>query len=274
MPIRYCAIAGCNLQYTDGIPKLCWPRFEMLSLIEKLVEKLATRTTFASFILGLLVAVITASIVGLAFHEIDDIWTLKFSQNSGFTTIIAFVASFLITTLMAFILFIKEGEDYFTPIRKSLKGTWAVYYTDWQIDNSGRINPKKENDTATIGISLSTRKLFIASSLHNHEVFNDYERNIEDISLNVKSNPIKLTYSHRLSAQTRSGKIVEGNIFVMLDVFLDDSTNNPTKMTGTWYDLDQEFNRAKAEYYKEIHPNCNFEQIPASGSIEYIRLTK
>jgi hypothetical protein len=209
------------------------------------------------------------SIAGASFGEISSLWPPTFAPAPPrHVTLPAFVVAFLSITPVAYIFLLKEGEDYLTPLRKQLRGTWAVYYQDWQVNAMGQVISKEENDIAKIDINVVARKLYIHSSLHNSDVFKDYDRNIENISINATSKPIEIILFYRLNLSTHSGALLEGDVFVKLTLEFDEN-NKPIRMAGRWYDLDGGFARSKREFFKQLIGKEPVGEFEASGTLRY-----
>ena len=241
----------------------------MWEFFSRLAERIFAKTTLVSFLLALILAVLVSATAGASFGELSSLFPPTFSQAPPrHVTLPALVVTFLIIMPVAYILLIKEGEDYLTPLRKQLRGTWSVYYQDWQVNAKGEVISKEENDIAKIGINVVTRKLCIHSSLHNHDVFNNENKDIENIAINATSEPIELIFFYRLSLTTRDGATLEGDIFVRLDLEFNEA-NQPVKMTGKWYDLDGRFAKSKREFFNRLLSKEPVGEFGPSGTVRY-----
>lgn len=244
----------------------------MWEAIKSATDKLVSRTTVASFIIGAITAAIIASVVSLSLGEVDFVWPPSIKRPPAYGFMISFILSYVISTFISYILMLREGEDYLTPLRKSIKGNWAVHYADWQPNAAGNVVPQIENDIAKIGIGLQTRKLYIKLNIANHQVFGSFDTIIEDISLNSQSKPMRITYTHKFSVDVSDGTRVEGDVLVRLDILLDDVTQQPVKLVGTWYDLDHVFMAHKSKHYTALSPNRLAGQFKPFGMIEFKRI--
>jgi hypothetical protein len=202
----------------------------MWDFLSETLKGVFQKTTAASFILALIAAIVLAVIAGLSFGEITNVWPPSMTGGrSRHITLACFVIAFLVLMPVFYIMILKEGDDYLTPLRNQLKGNWSVYYQDYEVGPTGAIISTEQNDTAKLDINVVTRKLYIQSKLHNHPVFEDYERNIENISLNPSAKPIELIFFYRLALKTRDGRSLEGDTFVKLYLEFDEQ-NKPVRM--------------------------------------------
>jgi hypothetical protein len=244
----------------------------MWDFFSGLLDRVLAKTTLISFVLGVLAAAIISAIAGASFGELSSIWPPTFAlAPPRHLTLPAFVVTFLVIMPVSYILLLKEGEDYLTPLRKQLRGTWSVYYQDWEVNAKGEVVSKEAYDTAKVDINVVTRKLYIHSSLHSHEVFKDYERNIDNISINPSSKPIELIFFYRLSLTARDGPTLEGDIFVRLALEFNEA-NKPVKMTGRWYDLGGSFAKSKQEFYSRLLSKEPVGEFEKSGTVRYEKL--
>jgi hypothetical protein len=230
------------------------------------------KTTAASFILALIAALVIAVIAGLSFGELTSIWPPAIADGpSRHIMLTGFVIAFLVLMPVFYILILKEGDDYLTPLRQELKGNWSVFYQDWEVGPTGDVISTEQNDTAKLDINVVTRKLYIQSRLHNHPVFENYERNIESISINPSARPIEVIFFYRLGLKTRNGRSLEGDTFVKLLLEFDEQ-NKPVRMIGRWYDLDGEFAASKKQYYETLTGKTLPNEFRTSGEIRYEKL--
>jgi hypothetical protein len=107
-------------------------------------------------------AIVLAVIAGLSFGEITNVWPPSMTGGrSRHITLACFVIAFLVLMPVFYIMILKEGDDYLTPLRNQLKGNWSVYYQDYEVGPTGAIISTEQNDTAKLDINVVTRKLYI-----------------------------------------------------------------------------------------------------------------
>jgi hypothetical protein len=244
----------------------------MWETVRLAITKIGTRTTVISVLLGILVALVIEISFLVVTKNLDRMWPPTVAQQS-YLALAILVISILVFMPMTYLMLLREGDDLLTPLRKALNGSWRVEYQDYSYDPNGKVVSTTEIDTMKIGISSSTRKLYMASSLHGHPVFEDYDRTIDNIAINDTTQPSKLIYYYELTIRTRDHHEISGPIFCQMAIEFDEKAK-PYQLIGKWYDLDGSFSRSKEAFLKaKFNRNAQFAgTFPESGDLKFFKL--
>jgi hypothetical protein len=161
----------------------------------------------------------------------------------------------------------NEGEDYFSPLRKSLSGKWALTYQEWDYNDSGGIKEDSRNENATFGIDKLTKKLFVIITVTNHPIFGSATQRVDGVAITSKAG-VKQLYYYDNFILSKGNNSFHGVSFVLVTI-KENQQGNPEELLGTWYDLNGEFAAYRAADFEEAHGHKPAEGIPQKGEIRF-----
>jgi hypothetical protein len=247
----------------------------------KIIDKLFSIRLFGAVIGGLVISVLFTLVVGLLLgaYALSTEFPY-FSINNHQLASTVFVACFVAFTFLLYFLTYKEREDILTPIRKKLRGHWRIEYQSWKINALGDLEEDWRVEVCTIGIDDGTAKTYIQIDNVQNELFESSPTKIEDITINPKTSPMRITYFHEMKMRfTPAARELLGDeksevsapILGVLGISDGDDAGNIDRLTGDWYDLDGTFAKL-VEDFSSKSGRPTKESLPRKGAMRFSRL--
>jgi hypothetical protein len=138
--------------------------------------------------------------------------------------------------------------DVLSGFRGKLEGVWSLEYRSSSFNDEGDVVDEKGTTYARFLVDEETKKLRLLVNVREGDYWESDNLIIEAISVWPVSDPKHLDYFHDLRLTMERGEIVRGPVFVHLDIDFEDG--EPIRLSGTWYDLDGVFAKARREQWQ------------------------
>ena len=162
-----------------------------------------------------------------------------------------------------------RNEDMLSGFRKKLAGYWEIEFRSWNYDDEGKIIESRPIDHALFDVDKDTYKLVVRLNVRDGPFWQKDQLTVRAVSIWPAKDPANLDLYYKPHLEMKSGRIVEGQVFVHTEIEFD--RERPVRLSGVWYDLDGTFARAKKDFIisKDVTPA---EDLPTSGIIEFTKL--
>jgi len=158
----------------------------------------------------------------------------------------------------------REALDLLSGFRDRLCGLWEMDYRRTIFNETGEVIDEKSQTFARIIVDDETKKLKLAINVREDGYFEQDQIMVEAITVWPVKHPEHLDYFHDLRLNMENGDVIRGPLFVHLDVTFVEG--EPARLSGTWYDLDGVFAKARRELWVAQHepvkPKTRFPLLP------------
>ena len=160
--------------------------------------------------------------------------------------------------------------DLLSEFRAKLAGVWELDFRYSSYNEAGDVIEARGVSFARFLLDEKTAKIRLLINVKADDYFESDDVMIEAISIWPVLAPKHLDYFHDLRlVMEETGDVARGPIFVHLDI--DYTEDAPIRLSGTWYDLDGTFAKARREYRAAQHRPANGD-LSLRGRITYRRL--
>jgi hypothetical protein len=250
--------------------------------VVKLFQHVFSLRIANAILASIVLALLLTTTIGFSLEALGLIDRYPYVQVNDVSTVTTIYISSLIVLLTLIIFFtFKEIEDIYTPLRKMVKGIWRVTYQTWGYDEDGKVVEHSSVEVCTIGIDITTAKLYFRIQINASDLYEACELRIDDIAINPSSSPKRLAYYYLMNMKLRDDKRillgldnsqVSFPIFGILRLDEDRKGDLYEKMEGEWYDLNDTYSDQLEQLFKQKLGDVELPSLPRRGMMTFLRV--